>query len=190
MDHVNGDVFGIVLQYTTLHETIRLLRSVHGNSGRLPLAKLRKVLSNGALRDLITRIGTWLLFCPILQSIGALTPTPENFQFIWKTGMMEIPKRCDFCYSIVRWKSPGWTPDAKLVCWWHYQKTHHKDIKTTLELAKLCSATRIPRSVQHKYEELGMKTKKTGMGARLYYIPPIKKIIREFSKKKYGLITV
>ena len=185
MDNMDGDSLGIVLQYTNLSEAIRLLKGIYH---RLSYKKLKQVLSKGALQQLMTRMSNWLLFCPALENVGALTPCAANFNIIWMKGSSNIPRRCENCYSVVRWKNPGWTSDAKLICWWHYQKIHHRDIKTTTELANMCKSKTIPRGVKRKYQDLQLKIKRTSIGASLYYIPPIRKAIKDYVQDQYMLM--
>jgi hypothetical protein len=172
---MDGDAVSIVLQYTTLHESVRLLLGMHGKP--LAFSCLRQFLSSSALENLMLRLSNWMLFCP--TSIITQGDNPEQ---MWKKGSIAVLQRCEQCHAIIRWKNPGWTPDANLLCWLHYRAVHHNDIKTATELSHLCGTLRVPRPIKRKYQEMQLLCKKTAIGANLYYIKPIYSAIMRYER--------
>ena len=184
MKCLDGDTLGLVLEYTTLHEAVRLLLGVFGQP--LSYTKLCHVLSKRARQLLLQQISRLLLFSASKSTrrVGLLELSEWNGVRIWSVGSLAILRKCSICFATVQWKDPGWTTDASMLCWRHYQQTHQRHIATSKELADLCCTTSVPKAVKRKYEELHMRRKKTAIGAYLYYIEPIQTFIMDYADKR------
>lgn len=180
MNYLDGDALGVVLEYATLHEAVRLLTD--DNCKPVPYGKLCRVLSKRACTALLQRVSSSLLFSP-LDSVRSIAVLQDSA--LWQRGAIAVLRRCSYCPAKVQWKDPGWTTDASLLCWRHYQHQYQGQIKTAKELAEMCGSKSIPRVVKRKYTDLQLQRKKTAIGAYLYFIEPLQAVIQQCAAKRH-----